>query len=173
LIFTMMRKLTQLSPPRETGGARLERDLTRIFPGLGYTQEMRKNKPTVMMVDDEIDYTAIIRAWLDEDYLFYGFSTGEEFLASVAAIMPDAVILDLYLMGVDGIELSRRLRELPGRKSVPVMFLTGSDRLEDYRRTLTAPGSTFLTKPVSRARLAAALDEMLQKPAFHDEGGGD
>jgi DNA-binding response OmpR family regulator len=134
---------------------------------------MRKNRPVVMMVDDEVDYTALVRAWLEAEYRFYGFKTGEEFLTSAGTIVPDVVILDLYLLGVDGFELCRRLRELPGRKSVPVVFLTGSERMEDYRRSLIAGGSTFLTKPVSRTRLLAAIAELLPQPAMRDEGGGD
>jgi CheY-like chemotaxis protein len=65
------------------------------------------------------------------------------------------------------------MREMPGFQSVPVIFLTGSDRVDDYRRSLGAGGSTYLTKPVGNARLQAAIEELLPQPVTRDEGGGD
>lgn len=134
---------------------------------------MRQTKPVIVMVDDEIDFATLIGAWLEEDNVFYAFKSGEEFLSALPALAPDLVILDLYLQGVDGIELCRRMREIPRFKYVPVLFLTGSNRVDDYRRSLIAGGSTFLIKPVSRARLLASISELLPQPVMHDEGGSD
>ena len=74
---------------------------------------------------------------------------------------------------VDGIELCRRMREIPKFSGVPVLFLTGSERVDDYRRSMIAGGSTFLTKPVGRIRLLSSITDLLPQPVFQDEGGGD
>jgi CheY-like chemotaxis protein len=134
---------------------------------------MHRLKPVVAMVDDEVDYMTLMRAWLEDSYVFYAFKSGEEFLTALPALSPDVVILDLYLRGVDGIELCRRMRELPNFRSVPILFLTGSERIDDYRRSMCAGGSTYLTKPVGRTRLLTALGDLLPQPAMRDEGGGD
>ena len=134
---------------------------------------MNQTKPVIAMVDDEVDYMTLIRAWLEEMSVFYAFKSGEEFLSALPALSPDLVILDLYLRGVDGIELCRRMREIPKFAVVPVLFLTGSDRVDDYRRTMIAGGSTFLTKPVGRIRLLSSIADLLPQPALQDEGGGD
>lgn len=134
---------------------------------------MNKAKPIVMMVDDEPDYTAVVRHWLQPEYLFYGYKTGEEFLTSLGAIVPDAVILDLYLMGVDGFELCRRMHALPGLEKVPVLFLTGSTLVEDYRKSMVAGAASYLMKPVSRPQLLAAVAGLLPEPSMQDDRGGD
>jgi DNA-binding response OmpR family regulator len=134
---------------------------------------MSKTKPIVMMVDDEPDYTAVVRHWLEPDYRFYGYKTGEEFLSSLSAILPDAVILDLYLLGVDGFELSRRMHAMKGFETVPVVFLTGSTRVEDYRKSLVAGAASYLMKPVSRPQLLAVVANLLPQPSMQDDGGGD
>ena len=134
---------------------------------------MNKQKPIVMMVDDEPDYTAVVRHWLESDYQFYGYKTGEEFLSSLSAIVPEVVILDLYLLGVDGFELSRRMQALPGFEKVPVVFLTGSTRVEDYRKSLVAGASSYLMKPVSRPQLLAVVASLLPQPSMQDDRGGD
>ncbi|HXT01430.1 MAG TPA: response regulator [Elusimicrobiota bacterium] len=134
---------------------------------------MRHAKPVIAMVDDEVDYMTLIRNWLEDDYVFYAFKSGEEFLTALPALSPDLVILDLYLRGVDGIELCRRMRELKKFSGVPVLFLTGSERIDDYRRSLCVGGTTYLTKPVGRTRLLSALTDLLPQPALRDEGGGD
>lgn len=133
---------------------------------------MNRTKPVIVMVEDEADYTTLLRAWLEDVGEFYAFKSGEEFLAALPALVPDVVILDLFLQGVDGVELCRRMREIPTFKSVPVLFLTGSNRAEDFRRGLRAGGNAFLTKPVSRARLLAEITDLLAKPVLHREGGG-
>jgi CheY-like chemotaxis protein len=134
---------------------------------------MNHTKPVIAMVDDEVDYMTLIRAWLEDMSVFYAFRSGEEFLTALPALVPDLVILDLYLRGVDGIELCRRMREIPKFSQVPVLFLTGSERIDDYRRSMIAGGSTFLTKPVGRTRLLSSITDLLPQPVFHDEGGGD
>jgi DNA-binding response OmpR family regulator len=133
---------------------------------------MKDTKPIIVMVDDEVDYMTLIRAWLEDMSVFYAFKGGEEFLSALSALRPDLVILDLYLRGVDGIELCRRMREMPAFKDVPVLFLTGSDRIDDYRRGMIVGGSTFLTKPVGRTRLLSAIMDLLPQPVMRDEGGG-
>jgi putative two-component system response regulator len=131
------------------------------------------NKPIVIMVDDEPDYLAVVRHWLEPEYRFYGYKTGEEFLSSLSAIVPEVVILDLYLLGVDGFELCRRMHAMPGLKSVPVVFLTGSTRVDDYRKSLVAGASSYLMKPVSRSQLLAVIASLLPQPSMQDDGGGD
>jgi len=134
---------------------------------------MNHTKPIIAMVDDEVDYMTLIRNWLEESFVFYAFRSGEEFLMALPALNPDVVILDLYLRGVDGIELCKRMREMRRFIGVPVLFLTGSERVDDYHRSLCAGASSYLTKPVGRTRLIAAITDLLPQPVMRDEGGGD
>ncbi|MFI5363207.1 MAG: PleD family two-component system response regulator [Elusimicrobiota bacterium] len=130
-------------------------------------------KPTILMVDDEKDYSSIIRSWLEPEHDFHAFEGGEEFLTSLRIFKPDLVILDVYLPGSDGYELCRRLHSAPGMGSVPVLFLTGSKRVEDYHRGMVAGGNSYLMKPVSRPQLLAEIARLLPRPTMQEDGSGD
>ena len=130
-------------------------------------------KPTILMVDDEKDYSSIIRSWLEPEHDFHSFENGEEFLTSLRIFTPDLVILDVYLPGADGYELCRRLHSVPGMESVPVLFLTGSKRVEDYHRGMVAGGNSYLMKPVSRPQLLAEIARLLPQPTMQEDGSGD
>ena len=132
-----------------------------------------KQKPTVLMVDDEADLAVIVRSWLEPEYDFHAYGSAEEFESALLAVVPDLVILDLYLPGVGGYELCRRLRAAPGLETVPVLFLTGSQRVEDYHRSMVAGGDSYLMKPVGRAQLLAAISGLLPQPCTQEDGSGD
>jgi CheY-like chemotaxis protein len=125
------------------------------------------------MVDDEKDYSVIMRSWLEPEYAFHAAANGEEFLSALLTVVPDLVIMDVYLPGADGYELVRRLHAHPGLESVPVLFLTGSKRVEDYHKGMVAGGNSYLTKPVSRPRLLAEVLSLLPQPSMQENGGSD
>jgi len=56
---------------------------------------------------------------------------------------------------------------------VPVLFLTGSKRVEDYHKGMVAGGNSYLTKPVSRAQLLTAIADLLPQPIMQEDGSGD
>ena len=128
--------------------------------------------PTILMVDDDPDYSAILRAWLGPFYDVHAFPNGAEFLGALSKFVPELVILDLYLPDADGFELCRRLHAVPGLERTPVLFLTGSDLRDDYRKSMVAGGDTYLMKPVSRSQLLAAISGLLPQPSMQDDGGG-
>ena len=129
------------------------------------------------MVDDEPDFQTVMHAWLEADCDHIALADGEELLGALRTGAPDLVILDVNLPGSDGMELCRRIRGTPGLESLPVLFLTGSHEIKDYRETLRAGGTTFLMKPIGRRKLVAAIESLLSDRISHmplvDAGGGD
>lgn len=138
-------------------------------------------KPCIYVVDDEPDYLTIVHSWLSPAYDVVALNNGEELLGAVNVKAPDLVLLDLHLPGADGFELCRLLRGAPGMRKVPVLFLTASHEGRDYQRNIQAGGSGFLTKPVGRRQLLAAIDDLLDDSRIADlqtvdsggGGGGD
>jgi len=82
-------------------------------------------------------------------------------LAAIEARMPDAVVLDVMLPGMDGFDLVHLLRARDVH--VPVMFLTARDELDDRVRGLRLGGDDYLTKPFNVVEVAARLEALLRR----------
>jgi CheY-like chemotaxis protein len=89
---------------------------------------------------------------------------GTAALKRLTAQLPDIVLLDIGLPGLDGYEVARRLREHPGGTGVRIYAMTGYGQEEDRRRSLAAGFDGHLVKPVMPSDLFALVDG---KPATH------
>ena len=83
---------------------------------------------TILLVDDELEYRMLLRTVL----LSRGFEVilaenGQEALDKIRGLMPDLVVSDIYMPVMDGLKMSRALREMPGFEKVPILFLSGYD----------------------------------------------
>jgi two-component system response regulator MprA len=122
----------------------------------------------VLIIDDDRALRAALRraltlAGYDVDVV----ADGEEGLAHIAERSPDAVVLDLGLPGLDGLEVCRRLRAAGDR--VPVLMLTARDAVEDRIDGLDAGADDYLVKPFDVGELAARLRALLRRTGV-DEG---
>ncbi len=119
-----------------------------------------------------------MRLWLASAYDVTPLLSAEELRGALRSRRPDLLILDLHLAGADGIEICRRIRATPGLETLPVLFLTASRESRDYSRNIGAGGSGYLTKPIGRRQMLAAVEGLLAEgrvpvqKAF-DMGGGD
>jgi two-component system KDP operon response regulator KdpE len=121
----------------------------------------------VLIVDDERAIRQFLRVSLTaHDYAVQEAANGEEALALVAAREPDLVILDLGLPDVDGIEVTRRLREW---SQVPIVILSVRNSETDKVAALDAGADDYVTKPFGiqelLARVRAALRRLGSAPA--------
>jgi two-component system response regulator MprA len=126
--------------------------------------------------DDRALRDALRRALSLAGYEVDTAAGGEQGLASIAQTPPDAIVLDVGMPGVDGLELCRRLRATGDR--VPVLMLTARDAVEDRIDGLDAGADDYLVKPFDmgelKARLRALLrrtsadDAPLEAPSFHE-----
>jgi two-component system OmpR family response regulator len=119
-------------------------------------------RPKVLVVDDEPYIADLLSTGLS----FVGFdvrtaSGGQEALTLVREWRPDALVLDVMMPGVDGFEVTRRLRA-EGR-GVPVLFLTAKDSVEDKVTGLTIGGDDYVTKPFSLEEVVARVRALLRR----------
>jgi len=115
----------------------------------------------VLVVEDDGDIAAVLRRALGmEGYEVRLAGDGEAALTEAAVFSPDAVILDLGLPKLDGIEVSRRLRE---GGDVPILMLTARDAVDSRVEGLDSGADDYLVKPFERTELLARLRALLRR----------
>jgi len=126
----------------------------------------------VLVVEDEPGIAGFIRRGL----IFEGFGVevatdGTAALAAIADTPPDAVVLDLMLPGVDGLEVLRRIRAAEvaeGRPALPVLLLTARDAVADRVTGLGAGADDYLVKPFAFEELVARVRAVLRRAGAGD-----
>jgi two-component system OmpR family response regulator len=116
----------------------------------------------VLVVDDESTLAELLSMALRyEGWEVRSAPDGLSGVRMAREFRPDAVVLDVMLPDLDGLEVLRRLHaQAPG---VPVLFLTAKDAVEDRVAGLTAGGDDYVTKPFSLEELVARLRALLRR----------
>ena len=128
----------------------------------------------MLVVEDDARMAAAIGRGLRYEGLVVDVAAdGHEALARIGAIEYEAVVLDVMLPGMDGVETCRRLRERA--QWVPVLMLTARDAVEDRVRGLDGGADDYMTKPFSLAELTARLRALarrgqIERPAVLEAG---
>jgi len=120
----------------------------------------------VLVVEDEANIAGFIRRGL----IYKGYevdlaASGEEALESVQRSLPDLVILDLMLPGIDGIEVCRRLR---AADDLPIIMLTARDSVSDKVEGLESGADDYITKPFEFEELLARVRATLRRRSGKD-----
>ncbi|HEY1523065.1 MAG TPA: response regulator transcription factor [Solirubrobacteraceae bacterium] len=124
----------------------------------------------VLVVDDEPAVRrALERALSLESYDVALAADGQEALDELAGAPADAVILDIAMPGVDGLEVCRRLRKAGDR--TPVLMLTARDAIDDRVNGLDAGADDYLVKPFALRELQARLRALLRRTG--EDGDSD
>jgi two-component system, OmpR family, response regulator len=118
----------------------------------------------ILVVEDEVKMAGLLRRGLTEEgHAVDVARMGDDALWMARAIEYEAIVLDLMLPGLDGIEVCRRLRE--GGVWAPVLMLTARDGVEDRVAGLDAGADDYLPKPFSFAELLARLRALVRRGA--------
>ena len=118
-------------------------------------------RPRVLVVEDDADIAGVLRRSLDkEGYEVRIAGDGEAALDQAGDFEPDAVVLDLGLPRLDGVEVCRRLRD---EGDVPILILTARDAVDDRVEGLDSGADDYLVKPFEREELLARLRALLRR----------
>ncbi len=118
----------------------------------------------IFIVEDEIDIQELIKYNLTKDrYLVETFGTAEEMIQRLNQKTPDAILLDIMLPGIDGIEACRRLRAGGPGEHVPVIMLTAKGEEADIVTGLELGADDYIVKPFSPRVLLARLKAVLRR----------
>lgn len=125
--------------------------------------------PTVLIVDDSPDTIAVIHALLKSSYRTRIATDGESALRLTSSgALPDLVLMDVVMPGLDGYEVCRRLKSDPRTAEIPVIFLTARSDVDDEKTGLELGAVDYITKPISPAVVSARVRTHLQLKAARD-----
>ncbi len=130
---------------------------------------MTDDKSLVLLIEDEPQMRRFLRITLQgHGYRLVEAVTGQEGLTQAATQNPDVVLLDLGLPDIDGIEVTKRLREWT---QIPVIVISAREQEEDKVRALDAGADDYLTKPFGAGELLARIRVALRHTAMQHKGG--
>jgi two-component system, cell cycle response regulator DivK len=117
---------------------------------------------TVAVVEDNADNRLLLQAILDGLYDVVEYENGVDALAGLAAHLPDLVLLDISLPGMDGNEILARIRGDEALRRLPVIALTAHAMAGDREKYLAAGFNDYITKPiVDETLLLRAMDKWI------------
>lgn len=118
----------------------------------------------IYIVEDEKDIADIIRHYLkNAGYTVEEFDDGEKALRRIHVSVPDLLLLDLMLPGMDGLELCRLLRSEPATKKLPIIMLTAKGEETDKIVGLEMGADDYVTKPFSPKELVARVKALFRR----------
>jgi two-component system phosphate regulon response regulator PhoB len=126
-------------------------------------------KEHILVVDDEEDILELLTYNLSrEGYQVTGVLTGEDAIKKIRSIAFDLIVLDLMLPGIDGIEVTKTLKNDPKTRDIPIVMLTAKGEEADIVTGLELGADDYITKPFSPriliARIRAVLRRKSEKP---------
>jgi len=143
--------------------------------GVGIPQSEIRNpqssapQSNILVVDDDDNSRRLLETILGADgYAARSAASGEEALAAVAAQLPDLILLDIMLPGMDGFEVTRRLKADATSRAVPIILVTSLDDRKSRIKGLEAGAEEFINKPVDRAELLVRVRNLLRLKAYSD-----
>ena len=123
---------------------------------------------TVLVIDDEEPIRRFLRAALETNgFKVIEAASGEEGIRHTATYQPDAILLDLGLPGIDGMDVISKIRDW---SSLPILVLSARGQEDDKVRALESGADDYLTKPFAVRELLARLGVSLRHRAQKDAG---
>ena len=129
-----------------------------------------REPPLILIVDDNPDNREILDVRLQsQGYATATAADSEEALAAAREQLPDLILLDVMMPGLDGFEVCRRLKADQSLPFMPIILVTAKTALQDVVTGLEAGAEDYLTKPVEHAALTARVRSMLRTKNLHDK----
>lgn len=131
---------------------------------------MIQNKPLILIVDDNKENLKILGNILkDNNYSIAIATSGEESLSLLWKNIPELILLDIMMPGMDGYEVCRKIKSEKRTKDIPVIFLSAKDDTDDIVKGFEAGGVDYVAKPFNSRELLARIKTHVELKRARDE----
>jgi diguanylate cyclase (GGDEF)-like protein len=125
-------------------------------------------RAVVLIVDDEIANIEIMNAALEDQYEVCFATSGAQAIAVAKSVLPDLILLDVLMPGMDGYEVCHTLKQDPLLADIPIIFSTGLDDQDAEERGLSLGAIDYITKPIQPVILTARVRNHIELKRLRD-----
>ena len=118
-------------------------------------------KKIMLVEDNSLNARLIEHVLTRDDFEVTSFNNAEEAISAAAELLPDIILMDIQLPGMDGLEATRKLKEDPATRSIPIVAITAHAMCGDEDRVMEAGCSGYLPKPINTRELAASINSII------------
>jgi putative two-component system response regulator len=127
------------------------------------------NKQKILIVDDTPENIQILMETLKDDYKIVAAINGEKALKMAEMVpLPDIILLDIMMPGMDGYEVCNRLKNNEKTKNIPVVFITALSEEEDEAKGLALGAVDYIAKPINPELVKARVRNHLELKDYRD-----
>lgn len=122
-------------------------------------KDTSSKKARIIIVDDELLLLDMLESMLlqcGNDVL--AFTNGQAALEAIASELPDIILLDVSMPGMDGFQICEKIKQNPKIKNIPVIFLSGHNTMDSRLRGFCAGGVDYISKPFQSAEVRARIN---------------
>ena len=123
---------------------------------------MTETRPTLLVVDDVVGNIDMLLETLGEDYTMIVATDGADAIDSVKEALPDLILLDVMMPGMDGYEVCRRLKDDPTTRDIPIIFITALNETKNKIKGFSVGGVDYVTKPFQPEEVHARVGMHLE-----------
>lgn len=119
-------------------------------------------KPSILIVDDQVKYLNMLSAILKHDYEVYHATSGEEALQLAVRETLNLILLDVIMPDMNGFEVCKRLKKNEASKEVPIIFVTAMNADVDKMLGFQIGGCDYLEKPCEQRELKEKIKQHIR-----------
>ncbi len=116
----------------------------------------------ILAIDDMPDVLTTIKVMLMYKFNVYGVTNSKAAFKFINQTMPDLILLDIEMPDINGIDLLKEIRRLPGCEELPILFLTSEANIRNIKEALSGGGNDFIRKPVEKNMLISRIEKYLK-----------
>jgi putative two-component system response regulator len=129
-----------------------------------------QDKPKILIVDDQLTSRKMAADLLGaEGYAVAEAENGQQAIEMVPMVLPDLILLDVVMPGINGFEVCRQLKSDELTRLIPVIFITSLDDKAARIKGIEAGGDEFLTRPFDRAELSARVKSLVRQHQLNQD----